>query len=75
MESTEVSRKGDSILRLPEVEKRTGLRRATIYRRATAGTFPKPVRVGPNSTGWLESEIDAFLAKAVAERDAQAGAA
>ena len=75
METTAVPRKGDSVLRLPEVEKRTGLRRATIYRRATAGTFPKPVRIGPNATGWIESEIDAFLAAAIAERDAQVDAA
>lgn len=75
MESNAVPRKGDSILRLPEVEKRTGLRRASIYRRAAAGTFPKPVRIGPNATGWIESEIDAFLAAAIAQRDAQAGAA
>ncbi len=71
MENTALSRKGDSILRLPEVEKRSGLRRATIYRRAAEGTFPKPIRLGPNSSGWLESEIDAHLAKLVAERDGQ----
>lgn len=75
MESIATARKGDSILRLPEVERRTGLRRATIYRRAGEGTFPKPVRMGPNSTGWFESEIDAFLAEIAAARDVQAGAA
>jgi prophage regulatory protein len=69
METSAASCKGDSILRLPEVEKRTGLRRASIYRRAAAGTFPKPIRMGPNSTGWLESEIDGFIAEAVAQRD------
>lgn len=69
MEKATASRKGDAILRLPEVEKRTGLRRASIYRRAAAGTFPKPVRMGPNSTGWLESEIDSFIAEAVAQRN------
>ena len=69
METSHAPRKGDTILRLPEVEKRTGLRRASIYRRAAAGTFPKPVRLGPNSTGWLESEIDTFIAEAVAQRD------
>ena len=73
MESKAVLKKGESILRLPEVEKRTGLRRATIYRRAGEGSFPKPVRLGPNSTGWLESEIDGFLAGLAAERDAQVG--
>ena len=67
--SITTARKGDSILRLPEVAKRTGLSRPTIYKRARAGTFPKPIKLGPNSTGWLESEIDAHLAKLIAERD------
>ncbi len=73
--SSTTPRKGEIVLRLQDVERRTGLRRATIYRRAGEGTFPKPIKLGPNSSGWLESEIDAFLAKAIEERDAQAGAA
>lgn len=72
---TNVPPPGDRILRLPEVVSRTGLSRPTIYNRSRAGTFPKPVRLGPNSTGWFESEIDAFLAEIAAARDAQAGAA
>lgn len=63
------------VLRLREVEERTGLKRASIYRRGTAGTFPKPIRLGANSSGWIESEIESWLAQRVAERDAQAGAA
>jgi prophage regulatory protein len=62
------------ILRLRDVEERVGLRRANIYRRAATGTFPKPIRLGPNASGWIESEIDAWLAERVAARDAQAGA-
>jgi prophage regulatory protein len=27
------------------------------------GEFPKRVRLGPNSVGWIESEIDDWLAK------------
>lgn len=64
-----------SVLRLPEVERRTGLTRPTIYRRAKDGSFPKPIRLGGNSSGWIESEISAWLADRVAARDAQAGAA
>lgn len=56
-------------LRLPEVERRTGLTRPTIYRRAKEGTFPKPVRLGGNSSAWIESEIDGWLAARIAERD------
>ncbi|WP_111268045.1 helix-turn-helix transcriptional regulator [Marilutibacter maris] len=73
MDSNAAPRKGDSVLRIQEVERRTGLRRASIYRRAAMGTFPKQIRLGPNTTGWLESEIDGFLAEAVAKRDAQVG--
>lgn len=61
--------KGDRVLRLPEVVERVGLKRPTIYKRARAGTFPQPIKLGPNSSGWLESEIDAFLANAKKQRD------
>ncbi|TDK23431.1 AlpA family transcriptional regulator [Luteimonas aestuarii] len=71
---TTLPSKGDRVLRIAEVVERTGLKRPTLYKRARAGTFPRPIKLGPNSTGWLESEIDAFLAAAVAQRD-QAGAA
>jgi predicted DNA-binding transcriptional regulator AlpA len=33
-------------LRLPEVERRSGLTRSTIYRHIDAGTFPAPVVLG-----------------------------
>lgn len=66
---------GTRVLRLRDVEERTGLKRASIYRRGNAGTFPKPIRLGANSSGWIESEVEQWLAARVAERDAQAGAA
>ena len=51
------------IRRLPWVCETTGQSRASIYRRLkTEGDdFPKPRRLGPNSIGWLESEIRAWL--------------
>ena len=50
-----------TILRLPAVIARTGLRRSTIYARAKQGTFPKPIKLGPRAVGWVESEIEQFL--------------
>ncbi len=50
----------DAMLRYPEVERRTGLSRVTIWRKVRAGTFPAPRELGPNSVGWLESEIEAW---------------
>ena len=50
----------DAMLRYPEVERRSGLSRVTIWRKVRAGTFPAPRELGPNSVGWLESEIEAW---------------
>ena len=50
------------IIRGPVVENRTGKSRVGIWRGVRAGTFPAPVELGPNSIGWYEDEIDAWLA-------------
>ena len=50
-----------SILRLPDVQKRTGLSRSTVYLRVSEGNFPRQIKLGPRCVGWLESEIDAWL--------------
>ncbi len=55
-----------TILRLPTVKARTGLSRSTIYLRMTLGQFPKQVALGPRAVGWLESDINAWLAERIA---------
>jgi prophage regulatory protein len=50
------------ILREPEVISRTGLSSATIWRYERAGNFPTRLRLGKNSVGWLQSEIDEWIA-------------
>jgi prophage regulatory protein len=35
--------------------------RATIYRRVHAGTFPRPVKLGPSRIAWREDEVLAWL--------------
>ena len=45
-------------LRLNAVIEITGLKRSTIYERAKAGTFPKPIKLGgKHASGWLAEEI------------------
>ncbi|MDR3449713.1 MAG: AlpA family transcriptional regulator, partial [Alphaproteobacteria bacterium] len=51
-----------NILRLPDVIKRVGLKRAAIYLHIAQGSFPKQISIGPRAVGWIESEIDAWLA-------------
>jgi prophage regulatory protein len=32
-----------------------------LYRLERAGLFPKRLRLGPNSVGWLEEELDEWI--------------
>jgi prophage regulatory protein len=50
------------VLRRPEVEARTGVENTTIWRKVKAGTFPQPIQLGPNSIGWIDEEVDAWIA-------------
>jgi len=45
-----------------------------IWRREKAGRFPRRVRLGPQSVGWVEAEIDDYLEQLVATRDDEAEA-
>jgi prophage regulatory protein len=57
------------ILRLPQVLDKTGLRRDSIYRGAREGWFPRPIKLNSRASGWIEREVDEFIAKRAAERD------
>jgi predicted DNA-binding transcriptional regulator AlpA len=35
---------------------------ATLWRKVKAGTFPKPVKLGPRITAWRVEDIHAFIA-------------
>ena len=59
-----------TILRRKQVEARVGLRRSTIYQGVADGSFPRPVRLGARSVGWLSHEIERWIADRVAEREA-----
>lgn len=50
------------ILRRPDVERLVGLSKPSLYRQINAGTFPRPVKLGPRAVGWFEHEIEAWLA-------------
>ncbi len=49
------------LLRISEVEHRTGLSRTTIWRRRRAGLFPNPVAIGNALLGWYEHEIQEWI--------------
>lgn len=54
-----------AILRRRQVEREVGLGKSSIYARVKDGTFPAPIRLGPEGSravGWRRKDIDAFLA-------------
>lgn len=58
-----------TLLRRPEVSRRTGLARTTLYNRLKVGTFPKPVYLTPTTPAWVEEEVAGWIARLVTERD------
>ena len=59
----------ETFIRLPELQKRVGLRRTAIYEAMKAGVFPKPVKLGRRAVAWAESEISAWQQEQIANRD------
>ena len=49
------------ILRLPAVQKLTGMSRSTIYLYIKKGLFPQPCKIGFRSVGWPLEEINALI--------------
>ena len=60
---------GKQVLRIEDVSRKSGCGRGLIYKQIAAGTFPRPLKIGPQAVGWLESEIDQWIEERVRERD------
>ncbi|CAM8819573.1 prophage CP4-57 regulatory family protein [Burkholderia pseudomallei MSHR5613] len=57
------------ILRMKQMRERTGLSRATLYvLMSTDPTFPAKINLTARTIGWLESEVDAWIASRAASR-------
>jgi prophage regulatory protein len=56
---------GTRIQRLPVVQRRTGLSRSAIYQGVKEGRFPAPIALGDRAVGWLEAEVDAWIAERI----------
>lgn len=49
------------LLRLPEVIRRVGYSRPSIYRKIENNEFPAPVKLGNRAIAWTEDSIDAWI--------------
>lgn len=63
------------ILRLKQLTERIGLGRSTIYDRMDAqsprydATFPKPIKLGATSIGWIDSEITTWIEQRMSAKE------
>ncbi|MEW8288265.1 MAG: AlpA family phage regulatory protein [Candidatus Thiodiazotropha endolucinida] len=50
------------ILRLPQVTDRIGCSKTFIYDAMKNGDFPRQIKLSPQVVGWLESDVDKWIA-------------
>lgn len=51
----------DRLLRLPEVEAATGLKKSTVYLLMSRGTFPRCVQLTARCVAWPESHVQQWV--------------
>lgn len=56
-----------NILKLKDVLDKTKLSKSTIYNKISDGDFPKQIKLGERSIGFIESEVNEWLLARLAE--------
>ncbi|HEF4887331.1 TPA: AlpA family transcriptional regulator [Klebsiella oxytoca] len=54
-----------TLIRLPEVIKRTGVSRTTIYRLINKKSFPSPIKISEKTIAFVESEVNDWIEKLI----------
>jgi prophage regulatory protein len=62
----------ERVLRMPALEQKVGLKKSKIHDNVKKGLFPRPIPLTPRASGWLESEVDAWIATRTAAREPDA---
>lgn len=50
-----------SLIKKPQVLKKTALSNSSLYRLITAGEFPAPIQLGPRAVAWDEQAVDDWI--------------
>lgn len=72
-------KRSSDILRIRQVIAQLGISRSAIYDWMDPKsprydkTFPKPIRLGRASIGWLSIDIESFISSRIALRDKKSG--
>lgn len=49
------------LLKLPEVVRRCGVAKSSIYSKIQVGEFPQPVRLGQRAVAWRLTDIQTWI--------------
>lgn len=50
-----------NVISINELSRITGKSRSTLWRWSKSGNLPTPIQLGPNSVGFLQSDIEHWL--------------
>lgn len=56
-----------SLIRLSEVQRRTGYSKARLYRLMSQGKFPSSIKIGSRAIAFVENEIDDWINQRIEE--------
>ena len=62
---------GERLIRIKDVEARTGLKKSQLYALQKAGSFPAAIKLSQRSAAWIESEVSKWVADRI--RSARGG--
>lgn len=62
-----VTPSGPSFLRLREVCAIVAMSRSQVLKLVARGTFPAAVKVGPNTSRWVDTEVHGWVAQQIAD--------
>lgn len=56
----------ETYLRMPELTRRLGIARSTIYKLMQQDGFPKPLKITPRAVAWSQQDIEDYLRRKTA---------
>ena len=57
------------VLKVRDVAEEVSVSVPQVYKLVSLGRFPKPIKLGERGSGWLRTEVDAWLQSRVDARD------
>ena len=60
---------GHTFIRAKYLKAKDGLATSTRCKLISEGKYPRPVKLGPRMSAFIESEVDAWMAERIAQRD------